>query len=59
MGSNKGFVRKYDTNGGVTFTKADFFDQITEVVYDPRQLIITNLNTWDTQKYGDICYVPN
>lgn len=46
MGSNKGFVRKYNTNGGVTFTKADFLDQITEVVYDPREdVLVVTLST--------------
>jgi len=43
MASNKGFVRKYDTDGNILWTKADFNDQVTEVVYDPRQdvLVVT------------------
>ena len=43
MASNRGFVRKYDRSGAELWTKADFLDQITEVVYDPREdsLIVT------------------
>merc|ERR1711963_552024 len=43
VASNRGFVRKYDRSGAELWTKADFLDQITEVVYDPREdsLIVT------------------
>ena len=43
MASNKGFMRKYDKSGLEVWTKADFLDQVTEVVYDPREdrLIVT------------------
>jgi len=43
MASNRGFVRKYDKSGAEVWTKADFLDQISEVVYDPREdsLIVT------------------
>merc|ERR1712214_267267 len=34
VASNRGFVRKYDRSGAELWTKADFLDQITEVVYD-------------------------
>ena len=33
MASNRGFVRKYDKTGAEVWTKADFLDQISEVVY--------------------------
>ena len=33
MASNRGFVRKYDKSGAEVWTKADFLDQISEVVY--------------------------
>ena len=46
MGSNKGFVRKYSSDGGEIWTKADFLDQITEVVYDPREdVLVLTLST--------------
>ena len=46
MGSNKGFVRKYNSDGGDTWTKSDFLDQITEVVYDPREdVLVVTLST--------------
>ena len=42
----KGFVRKYDTDGGEMWTKSDFYDQITEVVYDPREdVLVLTLST--------------
>jgi len=46
MASNKGFVRKYDKDGSIMWTKADFKDQITEVIYDPREdLLIITMST--------------
>ena len=51
MGSNKGFVRKYSSNGGEVWTKADFLDQISEVVYDPREdVLIVTLSTENIMK---------
>lgn len=46
MASNRGFIRKYDREGNVLWTKADFQDQVTEVVYDPREdLLIVTMST--------------
>ena len=46
MASNKGFVRKFSSQGGETWTKSDFLDQITEVVYDPREdVLVVTLST--------------
>jgi len=41
--SNRGFLRKYDREGNILWTKADFVDQVTEIIYDPRQdvLVVT------------------
>ena len=51
MGSNKGFVRKYSSDGGEIWTKADFLDQITEVVYDPREdVLVLTLSTENIMK---------
>ncbi|XP_023338533.1 uncharacterized protein LOC111709154 isoform X2 [Eurytemora carolleeae] len=43
MASKRGFIRKYSKKGEILWTKADFQDQVTEVIYDPRQdvLVIT------------------
>jgi len=46
MASNRGFVRKYDKDGNHLWTKADFGDQVKEVIYDPRQdVLILTLST--------------
>jgi len=46
MASNRGFIRKYDRNGNIMWTKSDFQDQVTEVVYDPREdLLIVTMST--------------
>ena len=51
MGSNKGFVRKYSSDGGEIWTKADFLDQISEVVYDPREdVLVLTLSTENIMK---------
>ena len=51
MGSNKGFVRKYYSDGGEIWTKADFLDQISEVVYDPREdVLVVTLSTENIMK---------
>jgi len=40
MASNQGFVVKYSSQGEVLWTKSDFGDQVTEMVYDPRADIL-------------------
>jgi len=46
MASNRGFIRKYDREGNILWTKDDFTDQVTEVVYDPREdLLIVTIST--------------
>ena len=40
------FPRKYASDGSEVWTKADFLDQITEVVYDPREdVLVLTLST--------------
>jgi len=46
MASNRGFIRKYDKDGNQLWTKADFQDQVSEVIYDPRQdVLVVTLST--------------
>ena len=32
MASNRGFIRKYDRDGNILWTKADFQDQVQELI---------------------------
>jgi len=46
MATNRGFIRKYDKDGNELWTKADFEDQVSEVIYDPRQdVLVVTLST--------------
>jgi len=46
MASNQGFVRKYSSIGEVLWTKGGLEDQVTELIYDPREdLVLITVGT--------------